>query len=320
LSNIDPSTVAMVDLFFATNDTQAGALRRAHPSLRTETTGSARVDLIATATYPRPLAKPYILFNTSFAIVNSVRGSEEAALDVLVRGGLDPNAREGRKELEMRLGFERATFEDMKALIAWATDTLPLQTVVRPHPAENPRTWIESVSEKVKVVVGENPLPWIAGAELLVHANSTSGLEAAMLRRPCLNLSPAAFDGWTSQFLMGQTNATVRSKTEGAAAIERFFAKKESLVSEDLGAWFPPDGAARIARGIAAFMRERGVSAGFQGDFRWLRFLRSDVQRTKFTASKDEFAAGLNRLAPGLAFQIMELDDSVVLLLPSTKS
>jgi surface carbohydrate biosynthesis protein len=314
LSNIDSSAIAMTDLFLAMHDAQSDILRRHYPALRLATTGSARVDLMTSATYDRPLPQPYILFNTSFALVNSLRSSVDEAVQILIQGGLDPNTAEGRHEIDMRLGFERRVQEDMTALIKWCADTLPFTSVVRPHPAENPATWIKSMPANVRVVAGDNPLPWISGAELVVHANSTTGLEAAVLGRPCINFSPTEFKGWTDQFVMARINPTARVLADVKDMIEGFLQKRNALTSASTATWFQARGAENTAAAIANLMRERGAGPKLKGAFKWQKFTRNDVQQAKFTASKDEFASGMRRLAPGLAFQCTELDDSIVLM------
>jgi len=317
LSNIDSGAIEMTDLFLALNEEQRHIMLRQFPKLRVETTGNARVDLIATARYQRPLSEPYILFNTSFALTNSVRGSVEDAVEVLIRGGLDSKTQAGQQELQMRLGFEQHTRQDMMALINWAAQSLPIKTVVRPHPAENNVMWTEVMPSKIKVVVGENPLPWISGAMLVVHANSTTGLESAILQRPCINLSPSEFDAWTKQFVMRRVNRTVDSAQAAIALIARFFENSETLAPMFVKEQFPSHAADKIAQAVIELMRARGVEPTLNGNFPWQQLQRSNVQRAKFSASKDEFIAGMYNIAPDLAVRTIELDDSVVLMIPA---
>src|SRR5690606_13069606 len=88
LVNIDPDALSNCDLFLAQNETHRAILttRYADARARIVATGSPRVDLLAKPAHPKPLAQPYVLFNTSFGLVNSVWGTTNDAAARLLAG------------------------------------------------------------------------------------------------------------------------------------------------------------------------------------------------------------------------------------------
>jgi len=318
LVNIDPDVAVNADLFLALNDAQKRVIQARYPALRTITTGNARTDLIVGSTHPRPITERYVLFNTNFALTNSIWGNEQDAIAKLLRGGgIDFSTAAGEKEIQTRLLFERQTLEQLMALIRWCVASLPTMTVVRPHPAENAATWTDVMPGKIKVVAGQSPYPWIAAADLVIHANSTTGLEAAMLDRPCINICPAEFDQWAGQFLMQRVNHTVRSAQEAVDLIVAFFKNPETLRARNISRRFPSHGAAKIAAVLVSVLQKKGAAPGLAGLFPWSRIPRSEAQIQKFQAKAEEFSKGLSELAPGLRFHMHELDDSVALITPA---
>jgi surface carbohydrate biosynthesis protein len=65
-----------------------------------------------------------------------------------------------------------------------------INVVIRPHPTENPKTWIELVKsfENVYVEFGGSISPWILGAQCVVHNSSTVGIESC-----CSDIPTIAF-------------------------------------------------------------------------------------------------------------------------------
>ena len=64
--------------------------------------------------------------------------------------------------------------------------------VLRPHPSENLTFYQQAFAsfKNVAVTRDESVLPWIRAAELVVHSNCTTGIEAVLAGRPVLNLLP----------------------------------------------------------------------------------------------------------------------------------
>ena len=65
--------------------------------------------------------------------------------------------------------------------------------VVRPHPSENMTFFKQAFATFPNIVVRRDGsvLSWIRPAELIVHSNCTTGIEAVLARRPIVNFLPA---------------------------------------------------------------------------------------------------------------------------------
>jgi surface carbohydrate biosynthesis protein len=310
LVNVDPLAAKTCDRFLVTTKSHEEVLRTAYPKLPIEVVGSPRVDILRTANPSRPIVEPYVLFNTSFAMTNSVWGSVELAMEAVMRGGgQDPQS------IRDRYNFEVASKNELMGLLRWAADNLPWRIVVRPHPAERVEAWKEFASDKVSIISGESPIPWIKHAKFVVHANSTTGLEAALLGTPCLNICPAGHDRLVDQFIIRRLNTSVRSAQEAVEAIALWMQTGKGMTSTAPAETFPPNSAERIAevanRYVAACPSPPQIQ--IQPAF------RSEQQKAKFTVTADEIVNCFNAInpigAPGARVSMVE--DSLFYLWPS---
>jgi len=136
--------------------------------------------------------------------------------------------------VEERTAFETAGFDQLGAVMKWAaTNVTGLLTVIRPHPAEQPEPWREAFAGMPNVLIVErsDPVAWIAGAELLVVSDCTTGLEAALMNRPCLNISPAGQENWSDKLLMKQVNFTVASAQDAIGPLVEFLTNRSGPIA-----------------------------------------------------------------------------------------
>jgi surface carbohydrate biosynthesis protein len=314
LDNIDGTILSDCDLFLAQNDLHRSILLKRYPAARVVTAGNPRIDLLHTARHPPPLAEPYLLFNTSLALVNSVWGTEETASERLLSG-----AGITRQEVAERIRVERACQRELETLLKWTIDTTALRIVIRPHPAENTRMWEDFAtgSPKVTVVAGSDPTPWIQHARIMVHCDSTTGIEASILGTPCINLAP--IPSWSERFIMRDVNTTVPSIASARQLIEALLAGDHwPDRRQNVSTFFPQGGGKATAQYIATALEGANPLAPFG----WHRAERTNEQRAKFSVSPEEFqqraarvfaGAGLT-FAKGLGLSI--LDDSLFLICP----
>lgn len=300
LANVAQESMAACDGFLAQSAAHKDILVRAYPDAADKivVVGSPRLGILETAHTERPFAAPYILFNTNFALVNSIWGSEEKACAVLLGGGgMDAD------EVTRRLQIERAAHEQINRIISWAVAHSGLQVVVRPHPAENAGTW-HAAAPGATVVPKSEPLPWLQHAKVVIHCDSTTGLEAAYLNVPCLNLSLSP--DWSRQFIMHQVNHTVTSADDGIACLESYLKSgawpRPAVNAAD---WFPRAADATTAKAMLA----RLPPPAHLGKFKWSRMERRETQRDKFTVTQQDIAGRTQA-------RIVELDDSLFLLMP----
>jgi surface carbohydrate biosynthesis protein len=84
-------------------------------------------------------------------------------------------------------------FADFVVLVKAIADANPARTVVlRPHPSESLRFYEHAFSAISNIVIIRegSVLSWIRSADLVVHSNCTTGIEAVLSGRPVLNFLP----------------------------------------------------------------------------------------------------------------------------------
>jgi len=321
--NIVPEALENSQLFLVQADAHRQVLREKYrtPDNAIEVVGSPRLELLARAKaiYAKEAAAvraehgDYILFNTSFGIINSIWGDVEAATGRLLSGG---GLSDG--DVEERIEVERKNFDHLRDLLRWTSKRA--NVVVRPHPSENAKMWRDLGAV---VMEGTNPIPWMLGAKAVVHSTSTTGIEANALGVPCLNLETTA--SWGNRFIMQEVNCTVSSADNAKAALEQFLTtgRGELADSVHLRKKMPADGAGNTAKAIARLLLEHDIMPGpAPADFAWKMIDgRPDATKAKFFVTPEE----ISRIAPRI-FQSVglkkvtfgDLDESVFLFSPGT--
>lgn len=305
----DESAVDPCYKYLAINALHRDALVRVYPALKAKilVTGTARVDVLKNAPAERPKAQDYLLFNTSFGRLNSVWGDSNAAIDMWMDAGGHKPGPEFTALVEERLAFERRTLEATHELIGELLRAAAIDIVIRPHPSERPELWLDryAASPRVSVVPRSDPIPWMRHARMVIHNESSTGVEAAIMGVRALNFSPVA--GWGRRLVVGDVNVTVRTTAQARHLIVDFL---------EGGAWpappretdslFPSGGAAATAAAIADTLPAPAPLAIKN----WKQISRPDLWKDKFTVGLAEARAAIAGCA------VTELDDSLFLLTP----
>jgi hypothetical protein len=129
-------------------------------------------------------------------------------------------------------------FADFVVLTKELALNFPQYTVVlRPHPSENLTFYEQAFAsfKNVAVTRDDSVLPWIRAADLVVHSNCTTGIEAVLAGRPVVNLLPAC---------EGRTELDVEVAREAghvASSISEAVAKSADFLSGEAPAyeWSP---------------------------------------------------------------------------------
>lgn len=132
----------------------------------------------------------YVLLNTNFPTVNNF--TPQGGGVRMAKWAMDDA---GQRLNDRFLAFKRAMFEAEFDLVApLARAIAPLTLVVRPHPNEDHGPWHRAAAgcANVHVVFEGNVVPWLVGAEALVHNNCTTGIEGVFAGRKVLNFVPVA--------------------------------------------------------------------------------------------------------------------------------
>ncbi len=332
------------ELFFAQSEAHKEAVESRFPTLRgkVHATGNPRISLMSPALREAfgakdqrigPL-KPYILFNTNYATINSI-WNKDGAINMSVHaeaGAFDGPDRAGREKLFFEtVVWEQANHKAMLSLMQWAVSNIKgLTFVIRPHPGERAEYWqkIFAGAANARVITQSDPHPWVLGAELLVHTGCTTGLEAALLGTPAVNLMPSDRPG------IGQVtnfvNATVRTPEDAARAMAAFLSSRQGVIAANdpgpaLDTYLPGHGDTSAARKIAdtlvAAFRERGADSSplaWRGIFADPE--RTALQKEKFTATEAEVMEGFATVAKVAGIRsrtrLAALGDSLFMLAP----
>jgi surface carbohydrate biosynthesis protein len=168
--------------------------------------GNPRLDLLrpeASGYYAKDVAAlrarfgGYILFNSNFGRVNSAvkRRRDEG---VAGPGGNDPAL--DRQWLE-GMEYRKTLYERFRTVLALTAERFPdRQIVLRPHPAERIESW-NDISDRfpnLHVLFEGNVIPWLLGADILVHNGCTTAIESVLMGKPviCYQPIPAKSKDW----------------------------------------------------------------------------------------------------------------------------
>lgn len=135
----------------------------------------------------------YILLNTNFPTVNNL--TREGGGVRISRWAMDQR---GQELSDRFIANKRAMLNAELSLVRpLAAAIAPMSLVIRPHPNEDHKPWIDMAREipNAHVVFEGSVVPWLLGASALLHNNCTTAVEAAAAGVPIINFVP-----WTSGF------------------------------------------------------------------------------------------------------------------------
>ena len=315
----DPMAIEHCDAFLTVNEGHKQGLLKKYPQARgkMDVVGSARFDILRAVKTPRPRERPYILVNMVFGLINGSWGDLDTAVDVYCRAlNLDLNDPAAKQQVEDRIAYERAALRETEALIDRLLAETAVEIVVRPHPSEEPAYWQRRYGAQPRVIVvgRSDPVPWIQHAAVMVHCDSTTGIEAAILGTPCVNLSPD--DAWASRLIISTANYTVRDAEAAVDAIRVSLSggaiPPAPRPGDDL---FPKGAAKKTALAIKRLLPKPARLT----EFMWNQIPLTDLQKDKFTVTLDEAKASMERmfaLAGARPTALRVLDESVFLVSP----
>ncbi len=295
--------------FLAISSAHRDALIAAYPRIKDKVivAGTARVDLLRGARTPRPKKEDYILFNTSFGVTNSLWGDTKAGIDAWIGSGGHAPGPETNKLIDDRLAFEHSALVETQTLIDALLEKSSIDIVIRPHPGERSERWKERYGSngRVSIVSRSDPMPWMQHARVMIHSESSTGVEAAILGARALNLSPTT--AWGELLVVHEVNPTARSAREALDLIAAFLQGATwPAAARSLETLFPSGGSEETAKALASSL----PSPAPLYIESWKLIKRLDVWKDKFTVTAEEVAT----LIPGPT--ITPLDDSLFLLTP----
>jgi surface carbohydrate biosynthesis protein len=338
--------------FYAQSELHRRALIAKFPSKdpnAIRVTGNSRLDFVSfrgrqklagVAAKLRDEFGPFILINTNFTQTNSLLGETEDVVEAAAQGrslNLDDSAE--AKSFREYVAAEKDVKSQVVSLIRWLGVNVPtFRVVLRPHPAERLEFWKSELAEvqNVRISTEGSPAPWLMAASLVVHTNCTTGLEAALLDRPVINLFPARDKPWAGRFVMPALNATFDAWSEvanaiqaetnsGGGAFERF--KAPASAFQD----FYPDyrkgrASKQIAEEMINLFKSHGVTSqtpnGFlAGGSRWLVAERVPIKLRKVYFEAPELAQRFDQMTELAELKrkvkVAQIAESMFLFLPA---
>ena len=210
-------------------------------------------------------ARPRVLVNTGYSFANP-RFTTRAGNAATFRDEYGWPA----ERIEAAMAAESAGMEAMLALAAQLAADLPACTVVvRPHPHEDPRPYVDRLGALPNVELNlSGPVqPQLARAAVLVQRNCTTGVEAALAGLPTFNPSwvPAWYPMAVSAAVSHACDAYAELLAGVRAAVDRRYAPPDDLarrVRSTVDDWFyRTDGDAhlRVAAAVADRLPARRV-------------------------------------------------------------
>jgi len=134
-----------------------------------------------------------ILINTKFSTVNINKNIKNFNYVAYLRSV-------GKIKTDEQEDFWRRYIRINEGLFPYFKKLLPLLSaefsghtiVVRPHPAESHAPWVELAGHlpNVRVIFEGSVNEWLLAADVMIHSNCTTGVEAFLLERPAISYRP----------------------------------------------------------------------------------------------------------------------------------
>jgi surface carbohydrate biosynthesis protein len=135
----------------------------------------------------------YILLNSNFGKVNHFRTDRAEQLHAY-RAAMD--IPEAARDFDTALAvFRFNLFENFKEMAKAVARACPHHTlVIRPHPSESHTAWRAATAghANVQVLHEGNIIPWLLGADAVIHNGCTTGIEAYVLGTPVFAYRPVS--------------------------------------------------------------------------------------------------------------------------------
>jgi len=174
---------------------------------------------------------PIILINTNSSIGNPAKGrtAEQLIRETAKAGKIKIDSEEDKAKWRDYLAFDRANLESIVKLVRALSVRHPGHfIVVRPHPSEE-GSYYENALTGIKnaaVIFKGSAATWIAAAEILIHTQCTTGIEAYALGKPAVNyeVMPSKV---SIRNISGRLSMVAKSENDVLLLVERRLARMD---------------------------------------------------------------------------------------------
>ncbi len=327
---VDPQSMNEVDAFFAWGKSQSLDVLEKLPDAagKMHIYGNPRFDFLQPnlrTVFDNDVQKlnavhgRYVLVNTNFSRYNRFKGRDDV-VDVLRERGILRS--EDQKPYYLRsvehLGEVFRYFADAVPKLAAAFPDITF--IVRPHPSENHDRWRTEMAGHANVQVNAdgNVIPWMMGAQAVIHNACTTGVESFLLDRPTIAYVPVVHETFNRlSYLPNAISRIARDMDELTEALrcalaqERPFdnasAEKRKLVSEYVANACGESAAENIVRALGALSARPKPSAWREQSARLLSLARFNAARARRVLRPDRaMRAYLDQKFPDLTLNELE--------------
>ena len=127
----------------------------------------------------------FILINTNMGFGNNIKGDEF----------VKENYKERFKKIERIIAFDKIKFELYVHLIVELSKNTDFNIILRPHPEENHKKYLDMVAslDNVKVVYDGSVIPWLLAADQMIHPDCTTAIESLFLGKKSISFLPDSY-------------------------------------------------------------------------------------------------------------------------------
>jgi surface carbohydrate biosynthesis protein len=162
----------------------------------------------------------YILINTNMGFGNNIRGDE------FVRKNYGGRV----KDLETIISYDKIKLRNYIRLARQLAASLGMNFILRPHPEEDHSCYRDAFNnlDNVSVIYEGSAVPWILGAEVMIHPDCTTGIESYMMGKKPISYLPVSEYRHTTH-----VPVEVSYKFSNNDEVLRFILKKGYVSSEN---------------------------------------------------------------------------------------
>lgn len=231
---LEAESFAAVDYFFAWGKQQANDLAEIlGANEKVIISGNPRFDLLRpelrgiftrSASEIRRRFGNIILINTKFSDVNNNRNIHGFDFVSFLCSEGKIRTRETENLMRRYVRFNEKIFSCFQKLVpVLAREFGNKMIIIRPHPSESHAPWLELAKKlpNVKVIFEGNVSEWLLAADIMIHNNCTTGVEAFLLERPSISYRPLQ-DAIVEHELPNEVSFQAFSEEELLRLVRRF--------------------------------------------------------------------------------------------------
>jgi surface carbohydrate biosynthesis protein len=346
LQGVTSEFLGNLDRFFLQGRNQHRIFLDAFPghAERFAVTGNPRFDLLSpamTRAFEGDVARireefgRYILVNTNFGAGNTGHGSRERFIEICERVGYARwDNPDDRAWFEATFDFEETNLVHFGEMVRALRDRFPdHQIVLRPHPSEDHTFWRRSLAseDRVHVMFAGTVVPWLLGADILIHNTCTTGTEAMVLGVPVAAYAP--YTNWIESIFLSNLVTPVYRDLEGLfGAVQSAIDDRGGAVSairdafgESLADHISLNGECGATEAIMAEIEGLELTP-FEGhlfrnkDARLVLVALDEYRKNKMDLTRETLIQSLQNISRGLgaaaAVRVQKLSESMLAVFP----